>query len=467
MRNPPDEPLLSRRLVLRGAGVALTLPWLESLLPTKAAQAQAATAAQALHADLPAQRRLRELEARCRWASAPPGRCRRCSSCSPTLKAKMNVLTNFENGSAFNADGELQRRAEPRPAAGRLAHLRRPRRRSARTLNVAEANAISLDQIMAQHAAFKGKTTLPSLQLGLSTVLSYCDGQPCSNSRSVSWSGADHADVQAGRPAGGLQQDRRRDQAGRQHGRQHRCRTPRRWRASPATRACSTPCSRTPRARKPRWAPATRCACDEFLDSVREVEKSVTGVSMGMGGVACSAIAGSDHGHGHARRAQAEHGDLQQGDHADAMNDLIVMALQCDATRIITLHARGRTLRVHLRSRARCASSRPPARPRATARAPSTTAAVSTARRTPSPASRAGTRARWPSCATKLDAIKEADGTSILDNTVIFFGGAMHGSNHDCNELPDGADRRRRARPEARPARRLSASARCATCTTR
>jgi hypothetical protein len=38
--------------------------------------------------------------------------------------------------------------------------------------------------------------------------------------------------------------------------------------------------------------------------------------------------------------------------------------------------------------------------------------------------------------ARKLDAIKEADGTSILDNTVIFFGGAMHGSNHDCSELP-------------------------------
>ena len=38
--------------------------------------------------------------------------------------------------------------------------------------------------------------------------------------------------------------------------------------------------------------------------------------------------------------------------------------------------------------------------------------------------------------AKKLDAIKEADGSSILDNTVIFFGGAMHGSNHRCNELP-------------------------------
>ena len=48
---------------------------------------------------------------------------------------------------------------------------------------------------------------------------------------------------------------------------------------------------------------------------------------------------------------------------------------------------------------------------------------------------------RWNSgkvaeLATKLDAIKEADGTSILDNTVIFYAGAMHGSNHACNDLP-------------------------------
>ena len=35
----------------------------------------------------------------------------------------------------------------------------------------------------------------------------------------------------------------------------------------------------------------------------------------------------------------------------------------------------------------------------------------------------------------KLDAIKEGD-KSILDNSVIMFGGAMHGSNHSCSQLP-------------------------------
>src|SRR5258708_37220473 len=35
----------------------------------------------------------------------------------------------------------------------------------------------------------------------------------------------------------------------------------------------------------------------------------------------------------------------------------------------------------------------------------------------------------------KLDAIKEGT-ASVLDNTVIMFGGAMHGSNHSCGQLP-------------------------------
>jgi len=36
----------------------------------------------------------------------------------------------------------------------------------------------------------------------------------------------------------------------------------------------------------------------------------------------------------------------------------------------------------------------------------------------------------------KLDAITESNGKTILDNSVIYFGGAMHGSNHSCDHLP-------------------------------
>jgi hypothetical protein len=40
-----------------------------------------------------------------------------------------------------------------------------------------------------------------------------------------------------------------------------------------------------------------------------------------------------------------------------------------------------------------------------------------------------------PIC-NKLDAMKEANGLSILDNSVIWVGGAMHGSDHSCDRLP-------------------------------
>ena len=54
-------------------------------------------------------------------------------------------------------------------------------------LKVSEANGISVDQVIAQHAMYKGLTALPSMQVGLSTWYSSCDGKPCSLSRSISW----------------------------------------------------------------------------------------------------------------------------------------------------------------------------------------------------------------------------------------------------------------------------------------
>jgi hypothetical protein len=38
--------------------------------------------------------------------------------------------------------------------------------------------------------------------------------------------------------------------------------------------------------------------------------------------------------------------------------------------------------------------------------------------------------------ATKLDALPEENGKSVLDNTLILFGSCMHGSDHACDRLP-------------------------------
>ena len=55
-------------------------------------------------------------------------------------------------------------------------------------LGVTEANRISLDQTMSKDVNVAGNTPLKSMQVGLSTWYSFCDGHPCSNSRTISWS---------------------------------------------------------------------------------------------------------------------------------------------------------------------------------------------------------------------------------------------------------------------------------------
>ena len=47
-----------------------------------------------------------------------------------------------------------------------------------------DATVLLPEDLPAAHALFAGQTALPSMQIGLSSVNSSCDGEPCSNSRS-------------------------------------------------------------------------------------------------------------------------------------------------------------------------------------------------------------------------------------------------------------------------------------------
>src|SRR5689334_7916773 len=104
--------LFSRRMFLRGAGVTITLPWLESLAP-RGALAQAAVRRRYMPIYLPNG----AAEA---WkpASAGQGAAWQLSGVLEpfgALKAKMTVITGLENGSSFNADGS----ASVEPSHGR------------------------------------------------------------------------------------------------------------------------------------------------------------------------------------------------------------------------------------------------------------------------------------------------------------------------------------------------------------
>src|SRR6266478_1224916 len=174
---------VSRRTILRGAGVGLALPWLESLAP-KLAMAQDVVRRRYMPIYLP--NGAAEL-----WkpTNAGMGAAWQLSSVLDplsALKAKMIVITGLENGSSFNADGSSG--VEP-------SHGRQPGAWLTcidpgivrMQLGVTEANRISLDQTMAKAPKVSANTPIKSLQVGLSTWYSNCDSQPCSNSRTVSW----------------------------------------------------------------------------------------------------------------------------------------------------------------------------------------------------------------------------------------------------------------------------------------
>jgi len=427
---------VSRRLVLRGAGVALTLPWLESLLPTKSAQGATGTAPKrympiflpngAIHND-------KDL-----WTPTGIGTAG-AWTLSPildifpaALKAKMNVLSKFENGSAFNPDGSSHVEPSHGRQPGAFLTCVDPGTVRAK-LGVGEANAISLDQVMANHAAFKNKTSLPSLQLGLSTVLSVCDGQPCSNSRSISWSApttpmykqVDPLEV-FNKIAGVI-----KPEAGNGPAVPDVESMKRAARNKSVIDAVLENATRT----QARLGKGDRMRMDEFLTSVREVEQRVTGVSMGMGGVACSAIAKPTMATVHPDAPKQNTAAYNKGTHADVMNDLIVMALQCDATRIITHmleDERSEFTYDHVKVR----NFAMPGYPEGNGTCPEYHGGGQHGGLNEFSSISRWNAGKVAELATKLDAIKEADGSSILDNTVIFFAGAMRGSDHSCHDLP-------------------------------
>ncbi|HEX2873725.1 MAG TPA: DUF1552 domain-containing protein [Polyangiaceae bacterium] len=424
--------VLSRRNLLRGAGVAITLPWLESLAPRVATAQAAAPRLRFLPIFLP------NGSAEVWTPGGQAGAWQLSSILEPfaELKAKMQVLTNLENGSSFNANGS----ASVEPSHGRQpgAWLTCVDPESvAKRLGVMEANGVSVDQIMAAHQVFAGKTKIPSLQIGLSTVYASCDGKQCSNSRSVSWRTetqptykqvdplAVFNSLTGGAPVGmpGMPVD---DAAAKA-----RVALQKSVLDGVLENATST---------RTLLSSADQKRMDEFLESVRAVEKQVVGVSTGMGdmgsvgGANCQMAARPTMATVTPDGIKQTTGTYNKGDHADAMNALIVMAFQCDLTRIITYmleDERSEFTYDHVDRRKFSA----------------TTSTVDTGKCGNYHGSQHGSQDEFATISwwnagkvadlcRKLDAIKEENGMSILDNSVVLFGGCMHGSDHSCDRLP-------------------------------
>jgi hypothetical protein len=420
----------SRRTFLRGAGMALSLPWLDSLAPRRVRADGADVPRRFLPIYLP-----NGAHDFWRPTSAGSGSAWGLSSIlepfGASLKPKVNIVTNLENGSVFNSDGSPHVEA----AHGRLggAWLTCVDAAAVRSqLGLDEANGISVDQIVAQHPSFRSKTALASLQVGLSTPLGSCDGVPCSSSRSVSWASptqpmyklVDPLEVfhrivgLAPQPAPGgpaaIEAERRLA------------------RNKSVLDAVLENAQRT----RARLGAGDQRRMDEFLDSVRAVERRVVGLSASMGGLSC-ALPNADHLPSVEQSATAPRQNTpgySRELHADAMNDLVAMAFQCDVTRVISYmleDERSEFTYDHVQERAFTADS-------------------STLKGGACPEYHAAQHAGGDVFASitwwnvgkvaelcrKLDAIKEANGVSVLDNSVVFLGGCMHGGNHAGDQLP-------------------------------
>jgi hypothetical protein len=346
------------------------------------------------------------------------------------LKPKLTVITGLENGSVFNADGSPY--VEPshsRLCGGWLTCVDAAGVRG--ELGVGEANGISVDQVLAQHPQFTNQTPLPSLQVGLSTALSLCDGEPCSSSRSVSWSGVQSPMYKLVDPLEVFNRIVGVTPASAPSGESSVQADKRRRRNQSVLDAVLENAQRT----RARLGTRDQQRMDEFLEAVRGVERRVTGVSSSLA-AGCGAIEPDALPRAEQSAVAPSHTteSYDKGLHADAMNDLIALAFECDATRIISYmleDERSEFIYDHLEERSFTAeSSSPKGGP-----CPGYHSAQH------GPSDPFATITWWnvgkvAELCRKLDAIEEAPGVSVLDNTVVLFAGCMEGGSHRANELP-------------------------------
>jgi hypothetical protein len=285
---------------------------------------------------------------------------------------------------------------------------------------------------MAKTPSVAGNTPIKSMQVGLSTWFSSCDGQPCSNSRTVSWSDEGKPMYKSVDPlevftklTGVVSPGSSFGLGGNPADLQKRIALNRSVLDAVAENSART---------QARLGRADKNKLDAFLTNVRKVEVSATTMSQGMGGLACKPIAKPMTAPILPSMAKQNSDTYNKGDHADMMNELIVMAFQCDATRIIT----------HMLEdeRSEFAYSHVPRR---TFSATSSTPGAGVCGEYHNNGQHGdqqvfGTIGWWNAgkvaalCA-KLDAIKEGD-KSILDNSVIWFSGPMYGPTHSCSQIP-------------------------------
>lgn len=330
------------------------------------------------------------------------------------IKERLLLLGGVENCTPFNADGsESVEPSHGRLSGGFLTCVDGRRKRQQQFPvpgDLVEYNGISVDQVLAHSLA--GQTRLESLQLGLTTIESSCDGLPCSYSRSISWSDERTplykiVDPQLafeqlfGSPASGPASSRR-------------------------DKSVIDAVLSSSNALEPKLSAADRQTLDRYLTALRQVELQVGACATQPTRPTLTARYGL---------ANGQEG-YDRGQHFDVMNQLIALAFQCDITRVISYmleDERSDFLFDNLEERVFTLDTSEPG----------SGARCSTWHGGGQSGVQSGTWCTiqaWHNqkvtelCQLLAD-IPEGDG-SVLDSTIAFYGSCMHGANHSAEDLP-------------------------------
>ncbi len=175
---------------------------------------------------------------------------------------------------------------------------------------------ISVDQVLAN--AIGAMTPIASLQLGLSTLDSYCDGLPCQCSRSISWSSPTQPMYKVVNPQKVF--DQLAGAAGNVSANASR------WAADKSVLDYVLGHAASVQAR---LSVSDRARMDQFMTSVRTVETNIQTQTQSM---SCSLGPRPPE----AYEDMMVPPDYNRDVHANIMIDLMVMAMQCDLTRVIS-----------------------------------------------------------------------------------------------------------------------------------
>jgi hypothetical protein len=306
---------LSRRTFLRGAGATLALPLLEQMWPS-VARAQAAGSGSprrlvvfyvpnGIHMDS--------------WTPKEEGADWQMTKLLAPLapvKSKLLVLSGLSHTPGF-PDGDGHH------AAATSSFLTCTK--VFKTMGADIQNDISADQVIANH--LRGTTPLPSLELGNEARrgTGNCDsGYACSYANNISWSGPTTPMPKESNPRAVLERLTAIAPTGTAI-------PPEQLRELRRQRSVLDLVSEDATQLQSRLGTTDRRKLDEYLTGIRDLEQRIDQIESGSG-PACS-VPGS---------APDQPSDI--GERTRAMSDLIVLALQCDLTRVVTfMHCNARS----------------------------------------------------------------------------------------------------------------------------